>query len=168
MWWMRRRGLNWYAPKGFMALWTVLIVLTSSCAFRVPGVTAPTESALLSRVQMYWRAQQQGDIETLRSLVDPDTRDNLSQTIERMGRPNPGSRIVSWNVERVEMDGSHGTVWVTVHSILHHPLLGHQEQALEFRVPSFWIWKNGQWYVMMEEPSLQKLLERHERPAKGR
>lgn len=145
----------------------IVAVLVASCAFGPSGLVDRTEVSLGKRVDTYWRAQQKGDVEALRALVDPDLREGLAETLERMGRPSSESRIVSWTIDRVEREGSKASVWVKVRSVLRHPLLGRQEQEVESEVASSWVWKNGQWYVVMEEPNLHKLLERYERSKKG-
>lgn len=156
-----------FRAQSFLILPAILAVLTASCASLSGGSPADAESSLRQRVEAYWRAQQMEDAEALRDLVDPELREARAETIERMGKRNPTSRILSWSIQGVDIRDSTASVHTAVTSLLRHPLLGPSEQQIQSTVRTSWVWKKGRWYVVVEEPSLEKLLEQYGKPPKG-
>ncbi len=145
-----------------MVLAAILVALVASCSSLPSGSGADIEKSLRQRVDAYWLAQQNGDTKTLRELVDTDLREALSQTIERMGKPNEMSRIVSWKIKALESDGTKASVHTSVTSLLRHPLLGPSEKLVESTVTTSWVRKKRTWFVVLEEPNLDKLLKKYE------
>jgi len=146
---------------------TVLVCLMFSlnaCAGLGGGPPAKeTETSLEARVAGYWEAQQRGDEEAVMAFVDPQGRPSFLASRERWKRAQGASRLTAWSLRRLSVSGDEATVEVETTFQVHHPLLG--KDPLEIRSTSRdrWVRRQGLWYVVVEEPSLEKLLEQYRR-----
>lgn len=145
-----------------MLLFLWALALTSCSGFSW-AVLQSKEEALRQRVQLYWQAQQAGDVQRLRSLVDPDMAQSQAQRIERMARSPEASRILSWTLMDVAMEEMEATVRTTVTLEVRHPLLGPQGHVLKTVATDRWVFKRGRWFVVLEEPNLENLLMEYQK-----
>ncbi len=145
-------------------LWVLVSIVTAlgtGCSILPVSSHTETEESLRKQVAIYWQALEVGDLKTLRELVDPDLREALSGTLERLAKPSEASRIVAWSVQRVDSDGVKALVETKLTTHIRHPFLGPADHVVESVVETTWVRKKGKWYVILEEPSLKKLLEKY-------
>lgn len=167
---MRSNGKAWRFPGPWARPWAVALVLLQalgalSCAGLTPFRAGPDEEALRRRVELYWQALQQGDGAAISSLTDPDLREKAQGWIERIARGSEASRIQSWRIDKVLLEGHQAVVVVSITSRVQHPLLGPEDHEMASTVTDHWVYKKGRWFVVVEEPSLEKLLRRFGSPA---
>ncbi len=156
----------WRIPQwGVMGLRGVTLsfalMLLWSCAGVGGGVVGGRGSgaSLEQRVAAYWEAQKREEWEAVKRMVDPERREAVSSVLERRARGE--SRLKAWKVVSTVPQGDEAVVEVEAVFEVRHPLLGKDAVEMRSMVKDRWVRRSGVWYVVVEEPSLEKLLEHY-------
>lgn len=142
--------------RGFTLSFAVLLLW--SCAGGLGGRGGSGES-LEQRVSAYWEAQKREEWETVKRMVDPERREAVSSVLERRARGE--GRLKAWKVVSTVPQGDEAAVEVEAVFEVRHPLLGKNPVEMRSVVKDRWVRRSGVWYVVLEEPRLEKLLEHY-------
>jgi len=147
--------------KTFMVCLLFVLCSCTSWVSRPPSQEAG--ASLKDRVAAYWEAQQKGDEEGLMAFVDPQGRSSFLASRERWKKTQGASRLTAWSLRSLSVSGEEATVEVETTFQVQHPLLGKDPVEMRSTIRDRWVRRQGVWYVMVEEPSLEKLLEQYRR-----
>ncbi len=131
-----------------------------ACAGGPPfGKRLTPEEALERRVTAYWEAKQKKDWAAVRSFVDPEIREDVADVLDRHEKGSAATEIVSWKVQRIDVDGEEALVVTGVSTRLTHPLLGGKPIQLDQVFEDRWVKRGKHWYVVVLKPNLGEALE---------
>lgn len=146
--------------------WMILVFMVS-CAHG-PSLREPlSEGELLAtRAALLWEAKKKNDWNTVKTLVDPEIRDEVNKYIDSQKSKPDSSTIISYKVRSLEIEGEKALVVTEVSSVLRHPFLG-APTKLDLTVRDRWVKRKGVWYVIVVKPDLLKVLESFQRKKEG-
>jgi hypothetical protein len=147
------------------SLWYILLAITLTSCANVPTMTSEYQDkeALFCRVQSYWNARQKDDIQTMASLIDPDTTNAGKLKIPTsFNKYSNLSQLSEFRIDNIDMiDINKATVTITIQVTL---LISQcsDSNKIEQVVTDTWIKKNGYWYIYMNKPSIEEIFQNYE------
>ncbi|MGQ9670538.1 MAG: hypothetical protein ACUVWY_10275 [Desulfosoma sp.] len=139
-----------------------LVVMLSLTACEMAGVRSPSLSpheALRQRAESYWSAKKAKDWKTVQTFVDPKVLPNLQDYFRKHDESKDLSTIVSFEIQKLVVEGDRGHTVTAVSFLLVHPLLG-KPYPLHQTVEDHWVQRNGLWYVVITPPNTEDFLRR--------
>jgi hypothetical protein len=109
------------------------------------------ERLVRTRVEGYWQARMDGDLEAIAGYVHP-----LQGQV-----PEPGILMTEgYELHGVAVDGDEATAKVTVKSRLKHPVLSSRGRTLE--MDSRWVKYEGKWYMAITPTNIYDTIRAHQ------
>ncbi|MEW6002256.1 MAG: hypothetical protein AB1638_06375 [Nitrospirota bacterium] len=138
----------------------ILVVIIASCSTKHPVETALDENQILKeRVDLFCKARQQHDWETIQSLVDPDIREQFNQYFERLKKERKMAEVLECNIKNISTEGERARVTTKLIVRFSNPLFLSLPPQ-EYEMKDMWIRRNGLWYLIIEQPNFKALFDK--------
>ncbi len=124
------------------------------------GLFSSPEETLRRRAEAYWAAQKDKNWKQVRTFVDPESVDKLETYFRKREESKDLSRILKVDIKGLEVQGDEGRTTTVVSAELSHPLLGEKAYPVEQTVEERWVRRRGEWYVVINPPSLEDVLRK--------
>ena len=133
----------------------ILTLLIASCATGYSSLKkGPSEEELLrERVTLLWESKKRGDWESVKALVDPELKEEVSPYLDSL-KSRPSANLASFSIKEIILEEGAATVisniaWeLTAFSI-----------TSKSETTDMWIKREGVWYVIMKRPDFSGFLE---------
>lgn len=145
----------------------VLFLFLTACG--KAGLRSPSLSpheALRQRAVSYWSAKKAKDWKTVQTFVDPEVLPSLQDYFKKHEESKDLSTIVSFEIQKLVVEGDRGHTETAVSFLLTHPLLG-KPYPLHQMVEDRWVQRNGLWYVVVTPPNTEDLLRKLQKKPEG-
>ncbi|WP_445895053.1 hypothetical protein [Desulfosoma sp.] len=91
--------------------------------------------------------------------MDPKVLPSLQDYFRKHDESKDLSTIVSFEIQKLVVEGDRGHTVTAVSFLLVHPLLG-KPYPLHQTVEDHWVQRNGLWYVVITPPNMEDFLRR--------
>lgn len=142
--------------------WIVLAGFLMSCASMSTRFPEKSDrEQLADRIVQYWNAKKADDLRTIESMIDPDTTvDKNPSGLQPTASKYAGLvKMVDFRIDDLDMhEPDSASVVVTLQlSFFLGP--GRDAEKIEQTVKDHWVKKNGTWYINLNRPSFQEIIE---------
>ncbi len=142
-------------------IWILLVPFLFCCTSVLVKTDQESDlENLRERIVRYWNAKKADDLQTIQSMIDPDTVGKSSEFHPPASQFARLIKMEGFRIDRIDM-GEENSAKVIV--TLELSFLGGSERGgerIEQTVRDHWVKKMGTWYINLNRPSFQEMIER--------